>query len=106
MLRPLQPAENRPPPTNSVYVDSTRSAAPPIMVGTARLNACITVLPAARVASSSPASNSGGVHGPMRPDHAASHFSRSSGKACDQVENRCCHSVSSALPRSTWFMCA
>jgi hypothetical protein len=33
MLRPACVAEKTPPPLNSVFVDSTRSAAPPIIVG-------------------------------------------------------------------------
>ena len=33
MLRPACVALNTPPPLNSVFVDSTRSAAPPIIVG-------------------------------------------------------------------------
>ena len=48
-----------PPPLNSVFVDSTRSAAPPIIVGANRLNASITFAPASRVATSSPAGNDG-----------------------------------------------
>ena len=37
MLRPACVGEKRPPPSNSVFVDSTRSAAPPIIVGAAVL---------------------------------------------------------------------
>ena len=105
-LRPAQRPEKTPPPSNSVFVDSTRSPAPPIMVGTACLNACITFLAASRVASSSPGAKSGNDHGPIRPAQAASHFSRSPGKACDHAEKRSCHSLSSSVPRSTRFMWA
>ena len=59
MLRPACEAAKTPPPSNSVFVDSTRSAAPPISVGVKRLSACITVLPASRVAICSPARTSG-----------------------------------------------
>ena len=45
-------AEKTPPPLNSVFVDSTRSAAPPIIVGVKRLNASIVFRP--RRASPSP----------------------------------------------------
>ncbi len=106
MFRPAQRSEKSPPPSNSVFVDSTRSAAPPIIVGTAFLNACMTCLPASRVATSSPASTSGSVHAPIRPAHAASQRSRSTGNACDQFENACCQRVSSSAPRSIPFMCA
>jgi hypothetical protein len=44
---------------NSVFVDSTRSAAPPIIVGVKRLKASIVFAPASRVARLSPGSNSG-----------------------------------------------
>src|SRR3954451_6051034 len=70
MLRPDCVREKSPPPTNSVFVDSTRAAAPPSYDGTALLNACMTAFPASRVASDSPASHVGGVHAPMRPLHA------------------------------------
>src|SRR4051794_4000020 len=90
MLRPDQRSEKRPPPTNSVLVDSTRSAAPPIIVGTASLNACITFLPASRVAMSSPTANSGTSQAPIRPSHAASHSSRACGNASPHVANRRC----------------
>ena len=85
MLRPACVAEKRPPPSNSVFVDSTRSAAPPIIVGTASLNACITFLPASRVATSSPAGNSGSASpgaDPAVPGRVPA-VSRASGNACD-----------------------
>jgi hypothetical protein len=59
MLRPAHAGEKSPPPSNSVFVDSTRSAAPPTIVGVNALNACMTFLPASRVATASPAANSG-----------------------------------------------
>ncbi len=53
-LRPTCVAANTPAPSNEVFVDSTRSAAPPIIVGVNGLSACMTVLPASRVATSPP----------------------------------------------------
>ena len=48
MLRPACCVEKSPAPSNSVFVDSTRSAAPPTIVGVNGLSACITFLPASR----------------------------------------------------------
>ena len=59
MLRPACVFEKSPAPSNSVFVDSTRSAAPPSIVGVKGFSACITVLPASRLATASPAGNSG-----------------------------------------------
>ena len=81
-LRPACVAEKTPPPLNSVFVDSTRSAAPPIIVGVWRLNASITFAPASRVAMSSPAANSGSAStqpGRGRPVCTWSQSSRSAG---------------------------
>ena len=59
MLRPTWVAEKIPVPANSVLFDSTRSAEPPTIVGVKGFSACITVRPASRVATSSPAGNTG-----------------------------------------------
>ena len=52
-------AEKTPAPSNSVLFDSTRSAEPPTIVGVNGFSACITVRPASRVATSSPAGKTG-----------------------------------------------
>src|SRR5437763_1314097 len=49
-LRPECTRENDPPPSNSVFVDSTRSAAPPSIVGACLAKAAIARWPAVRVA--------------------------------------------------------
>ena len=59
MLRPACVALNSPPPLNSVFVDSTRSAAPPTIVGVKGLIASITLAPMSRVAKLSPGSKRG-----------------------------------------------
>ena len=91
MLRPACVAEKTPEPSNSVFVDSTRSAAPPIIVGVKCLNACITFLPASRVATSSPAGNVGSASiqpGRGLPVRSASQSSRSFGNASAQRSKR------------------
>ena len=69
-LRPACVAANTPAPSNSVFVDSTRSAAPPIIVGVNGFSACITVFPASRVATSLPAGNAGSASSQPSRGHA------------------------------------
>ena len=109
MLRPACVAEKTPPPLNSVFVDSTRSAAPPIIVGVKCLNASIVLAPASRVATSSPAGKSGSAStqpgrglpcapGPSpraAPGYFAAHASTFAFHAC-----------SSSAPRAVPFMCS
>ena len=109
MLRPACVAEKTPAPSNSVFVDSTRSAAPPIIVGVKGLNACITFLPASRVATSSPAGNVGSASiqpGRGLPVRSASQSSRSFGNASAQRSKRSCHSCSASIPAGRASMCS
>ena len=92
----------RPPPSNSVFVDSTRSAAPPTIVGVNGLNACITVLPASRVATSSPAGNPAA---PRASPAAACRCGRrpspraAPGTPRPSARSARCHSRSASIPR-------
>ena len=109
MLRPAWVAEKMPPPLNSVFVDSTRSAAPPIIVGVKCLIASITLAPASRVATSSPAGKSGSAStqpGRGLPVCTWSQSSRSSGYFADHASSFFRHADSSSVPRSMRFMCA
>ena len=103
MLRPAWVAEKTPAPSNSVFVDSTRSAAPPTIVGVNGFSACITVLPASRVATSSPAGNTGSASSqPSRgsPRRSSSRSRASVGNAAAQAARRSSHSRCSSAPRS------
>ena len=109
MLRPACVDENTPAPSNSVFVDSTRSAAPPTIVGVNGLIACITFLPASRVATPSPAGNSGNASiqpGRGLPVRSASHSSRSFGNVSAQSSKRSCHSCSASIPAGLMSMCS
>ena len=103
MLRPACVAEKTPAPSNSVFVDSTRSAAPPTIVGVNGFSACITFRPASRVATSSPAGKTGSAsRQPSRgsPRRSSSRSRASSGKAPAQAASRSSHSRCSSAPRS------
>ena len=109
MLRPACVFEKTPAPSNSVFVDSTRSAAPPTIVGVNGFSACITFLPASRLATSSPAGNSGSASiqpGRGLPVRSASHSSFSPGNASAQRSNRCFHSCSHSIPCGRMSMCS
>ena len=108
-LRPACTFENSPPPSNTVLVDSTRSAAPPIIVGANSPNAAITFCPAERVAISSPALNLGSASrqpSRSRLAHASSQSAAISGKASRQASKRSRHSACSEAPRSRSDMCS
>ena len=110
MLRPAWVAEKMPAPSNSVLFDSTRSAEPPTIVGVNGFSACITVRPASRVATSSPAGNTGSAsRQPSRgsPRRSSSRSCARSGKAAAQAARRPSHSRCSSAPRSaTTAMCS
>ena len=88
-------AEKVPAPSNSVFVDSTRSAAPPTIVGVKGFSACMAFLPASRVATSSPAGKTGSAsRQPSRgsPRRSSSRSRASSGNAARQAASRSSHS--------------
>ena len=90
-MRPTWVAEKMPAPANSVLFDSTRSADPPTIVGVNGFSACITVLPASRVATSSPAGNTGSAsRQPSRgsPRRSSSRSRASCGNASAQAASR------------------
>ena len=108
-LRPAWTLENSPAPSNTVLVDSTRSAAPPIIVGANSAKAVMTFCPAARVASFSPASNSGSAScqpSLRRPAQARSQSSAMSGKASRQASKRSATPSVPRLPDASRLMCS
>ena len=108
-LRPTCTAENSPAPSNTVFVDSTRSAAPPIIVGPKGANAPIVCCEAARVASFSPASKLGSAAcQPSRslPCQARSQSAASSGSASRHAPKRSDHCVWARSPACLSDMCS
>src|ERR1700740_2600216 len=79
-LRPPWTFANSPPPSKTVLVDSTRSAAPPIIVGANSENAAIVFCPAARVASCSPGEKLGSAA--RQPSRSSPVQARSQSAAC------------------------
>ena len=109
MLRPACVAEKTPAPLNSVFVDSTRSAAPPIIVGVKCLNASIVLAPASRVATSSPAGKSGSASTQPclgLPVCTWSQSSRRPGYFAAHASTFAFHACSSSAPRATRFVCS
>ena len=108
-LRPACTPEKVPPPSKVVLVDSTRSAAPPIMVGAKDANAAIVLCEAARVAICSPAAKLGRASrqpSPSSPAHAWSHSSACSGSAVRHAAKRSSHAPCARAPAARSDMCS
>ena len=108
-FRPVCTPENSPAPSNSVLVDSTRSAAPPIIVGANAANAAITCCDAARVASFSPAPKRGSCSRQpsfSSPDQARCHSAACAGSCSHQRSKRSRQRACSRAPDARSDMCS
>ena len=93
--------------SNSVFVDSTRSAAPPSIVGVNGFSACITVLGRRgwrRLARRELGERLDPARGGVGPVGVPTSFSP--GNASAQRSNRCCHSCCQAIPCGRMSMCS